>query len=99
MIHSWINNNKRLLAPLPCNAVEILVHGGVALDCEGPAELLHGGEHDDDTSRELRQSYQRASNRGIDHCPRAKLVELLEKKGFKRPTPKAWLKPSCVVVT
>jgi hypothetical protein len=53
-IASRISNNKKLLQPLPSDSLEIMAHGGVALEFGGaPAALLHGGEHNDDTSREL----------------------------------------------
>jgi hypothetical protein len=87
------DNNKRLVAPLGSDALEILGHGGVPLDGGGgPEQLLHGGEHHNDTSRLYRQNYRRAivPTGGDVHCPRDKIVKLLEKNGLQRPVPRTW---------
>jgi hypothetical protein len=84
------NSSRRLLSPLGSDAVEILGHGGVQLDGNGPEELLGGGEHHDDTSRLYRQGYRRSGVVADGHLPRDRIVALLENSGMQRPIPRAW---------
>jgi hypothetical protein len=88
------STSSKLMTPLCSDALEILGHGGVPMTGSGgiPEQLLHGGEHHNDTSRLYRQGYRRAAvTTGLDaHCPREKVMKLLEKKGLQRPTPKTW---------
>jgi hypothetical protein len=95
-LHNFCIDNRegrqqqRLLVPLTADSIEIVGHGGVSLDAEtgGPEELLHGGEHNDDTSALYRQNYRRAVEDG--HLPRERVMMMLEQQGFQRPTPKSW---------
>jgi hypothetical protein len=80
---------KPLLAPLQSDAMESLVHNGVS-----PEELLSGGEHHDDTSKQYRQNFVRNSLLLSTIAPRDIIVSLLERNDFKRPTPKTWLTES-----
>jgi DDE superfamily endonuclease len=101
-LHNFCVDNRdgrkiRLLAPLSSDALEIIGHGGVPLvenPNQGPEQLLHGGEHNDDTSALYRQNYRRQVQQGQHLLPRDKVVVLLESKGFQRPTPKAWQVPT-----
>jgi hypothetical protein len=81
---------QRLLQPLAADNVEIVGHGGVPLDggAGGPEQLLHGGEHHDDTSAMYRQNYRRSGDGG--HLPRDRVVRHLEQQGLERPIPKSW---------
>jgi DDE superfamily endonuclease len=95
-LHNFCINNregrKRLLSPLTADAIDITGHGGVPIeDCaNGPEQLLHAGHHNDDTTASYRQNYRRAADDG--HLPRDQVMQHLERNGFKRPTPVAWLK-------
>jgi hypothetical protein len=85
------DSKNRLLSPLASDAVEIIGHGGIALGNNGPEQLLHGGEHHEDTSRVYRQGYRRAGVAVDGHLPpRDRIVNLLEKSGLSRPIPRAW---------
>jgi DDE superfamily endonuclease len=96
-LHNFCVDNRsgrgatnQLVAPLASDAVQILGHGGVQMETmAGPEQLLHGGEHHDDTSRLYRQNYRRMQGES-GHLPRDKVVLLLETGGFQRPTPKPW---------
>jgi DDE superfamily endonuclease len=81
------DGNRRILSPLASDAVDIMAHGGIggAGADQGVGELLHGGEHNEDTSKVYRQNFRRG-----DHFPRDEVVKLLQNSGFERPTPKAW---------
>jgi DDE superfamily endonuclease len=82
--------NKKLLAPLASDNVEIIGHGGVDLSRNGLEQLLHGGGHHDDTSRVYRQGFRRAGVLVDGHCPRDRIIASLESSGMQRPTPKSW---------
>jgi hypothetical protein len=94
-LHNFCIDNraeKKLLSPLASDTIEIMSHGGIALEgasTTGPSELLGGGDHHDDTSRAYRQQYRRRSC--VVACPRDRIVRSIETSGMERPTPKAWL--------
>lgn len=86
-----------LLSPLASDAMEILAHGGVSLTdnngndgAGGPGELLHGGDHHDDTSKVYRQNFVRNGSFVSSFLPRDKIVSLIERNDYARPTPKSW---------
>jgi hypothetical protein len=80
--------------------MEILAHGGISLDDQeqrqdmlGPEALLHGGEHHDDTSKVYRQNFVRNGSNltgASSYLPRDRIVTMIERNGFVRPTPKSW---------
>ena len=91
------DRKNRLLTPLASDSMEILAHGGVPLDAGdvAPEQLLHGGEHHDDTSLVFRQNFARigmTANKTSSCLPRNLIVANLKRNGFKRPTPKVWQK-------
>jgi hypothetical protein len=53
-------------------------------------EFLHGGEHHDDTTRAFRKQFTR--RRKNETFPRDKLLDVVDKGGHRRPTPKRWQK-------
>jgi hypothetical protein len=58
----------------------------------GPEALLHGGDHNDDTTAMLRQQYRHArGGAGAGGCKRDAIVRSIAQSGFERPTPKAWM--------
>jgi hypothetical protein len=58
-----------------------------------PKELLHGGHHNDDTSRRaFRRHFERRGVRRNNVLPRERLHKMIVDGGFKRPTPKKWQK-------
>ena len=58
-----------------------------------PIELLHGGEHHDDTTETIRRDYAVAFEvPGVQiRTPRENIVRLLEQTGMKRLPPAGWL--------
>jgi hypothetical protein len=93
------DTNRRLLSPLGSDAVEILGHGGIPLAGNGPDQLLHGGEHHEDTSRLYRQGYRRSGVVADGHLPRDRIVTLLENSGMQRPIPRAWKTAAGAITT
>jgi hypothetical protein len=91
-LHNFcIGQGQRVDTPLASDTMEILAHGGIALDnsCT-PEGLLHGGEHHEDTTRSFRQNFGRNTLLASSCLPRDKLVAMIERNGFERPTPKSW---------
>jgi hypothetical protein len=86
--------NKNLSKPLASDSLEIMAHGGIEVSdmVNGPEPLLHGGDHNDDTTATLRQQYRRVAGGG--GCQRDAIVRSIAKSGYERPTPKAWLELS-----
>lgn len=81
----------RICAPLPADSAEIIANGGLQMEgAEGPEELLHGGEHNDDHSKRYRQEFGRTGH-GDRDALRDSVLRHIEKHGFERPTPKAWV--------
>ena len=86
-----------MVAPLPSDDMEILAHGGMAMGDDTAAaaeELLNGGAHHDDTSKVFRQNLSRngLSAGSSAHLPRDRLLDIIRRNEFKRPTPKSWTK-------
>jgi len=86
---------------LATDNVEIAAHGG--LECESndfnresPDQLLHGGEHFDETELETpeqRRNYERRARRANNGVlPRDLLLEVVTEKELKRPPPRQWWK-------
>jgi DDE superfamily endonuclease len=80
---------------LPADDLEIISHGGISLDSvdgndQSPEDLLHGGEHQDDVSKAFRKQYIRKKK--DEEFPRDKLLEIVDRSGVSRPTPKRWQK-------
>ena len=54
-------------------------------------DLLHGGEHHDDTSKFYRQDFARSGLlSSSSSLPRDRLLSILEQSGYTRPLPKNW---------
>ena len=90
-------NNKPDDIPesLALDRLEIITNGGVVLERTldndaSPEELLHGGEHHEDTTLPYRRQFVRRSMDKGDPLPRDLLHAIVKNGGFKRPTPKKW---------
>ena len=55
-----------------------------------PEELLHGGEHNDDTEKAVRLAHARRGLGRKSKTPRDLLLRIIEDGGYERPTPKHW---------
>ena len=90
------------MAPsLATDSVEITAFGGTNLECNdlnssSPDELLHGGEHFDETGLETpeqRRNYERRARRNNGGTlPRDRLLEIVIEKELRRPEPRQWKK-------
>jgi hypothetical protein len=69
--------------------MEILANGGVAMEDSQlpPDDMLHGGDHHDDTSKLYRQNFCRSGILTGTAVPRDRLLEIIRSNDFKRPTP------------
>jgi DDE superfamily endonuclease len=93
------HREKKLLTPLASDTMENLAHGGISLEDNGADELLHGGQHHDDTTRTFRQSFARSTIFDLRTVlPRDRLVQMIKSSGFTRPLPKS-LKNSAPVTS
>ena len=90
--------NDTIPEPTACDAMEIAVAGGVEVRHQKNSnnyfvdDFLHGGEHFDDVGESVRKQFSRRGIRKGDIVPRDKLLAMVERGGFQRKTPKAWLK-------
>jgi DDE superfamily endonuclease len=80
---------------LAADRLEILQNGGVDLQRTSdndmsPEELLHGGEHHEDTSLAFRRQFVKRGMNKNDVLPRERLHDIVANGGFTRPTPKKW---------
>jgi DDE superfamily endonuclease len=55
-----------------------------------PSGLLHGGEHFDDVSRDIRRRGQRTVRAATTVLPQQRLHDSVANQGLRRPTPKSW---------
>ena len=88
--------------PTARDAMEIAGNGGVPLEPvdernrsheASPEQLLHGGEHFDDTTPQFRRQFERRNiNTRGGFVPRDKLLDIVIKGGYKRKLPQSWLK-------
>jgi hypothetical protein len=81
--------------PLAKDNLDIIATAGVSLEHtelngDSPEALLHGGMHHDDTSDNFRRQFGRRGLNNGDMLPCTRLLEMVERGGFKRPTPKGW---------
>ena len=82
-------------SPLAMDNADIITHGGISMDFEAeglndfsPEELLHGGEHFDDVTRDQVRQMQRAGCEfSADALPRDILHDSVIMQGLTRPTP------------
>ena len=86
----------KVLTPLASDAMEVLAHGGFAIEGHCPEELLGAGDHNDDTTAAFRRNFGRnpilnAANAN-NALPRDKLLKVIEDGAYKRPCPKRWEK-------
>jgi DDE superfamily endonuclease len=90
-LHNFCIDHRgdKLIAPaLPGDDVEMRAVGDKEMTSE---DLMHGGEHHDDTSRMYRQEFGRSglpSSSSI--LPRERLIEMVAQSGYTRPLPKSW---------
>jgi hypothetical protein len=93
------NRTAAAESPFTQDYAYILARGGVPLERTNdnnlsPSQLLHGGEHYDDTSRNARRQFERlVINDGslVEQVfPREKLHRLVTDKQLKRPKPASW---------
>ncbi len=71
-----------------CSGIELNVTETNALE---PTGLLHGGEHFEDVSRNVRRQHQRAvEGNGQTVLPQEKLHAIVTNQGLRRPTPRSW---------
>ena len=87
--------------PTARDAMEIAGGGGIPLERveehnrfheASPEQLLHGGEHHDDTTPEFRRQFERRNvNTRTGTVPRDKLLSAIVNGGFKRKVPESWL--------
>jgi hypothetical protein len=100
-INQRLQRNRTAAAesPFAQDYAYILARGGVPLERTNdnnlsPSQLLHGGEHYDDTSRNARRQFERlVINDGSlveQVLPREKLHRLVTDKQLKRPKPTSW---------
>jgi hypothetical protein len=83
--------NEEVADHLDSDQVNILLSGGSSLFTDttfSPEALLHGGEHWDDVSRNVRVSRR---GTGTDKLPREVMCEIVENRGLRRPTPNTWI--------
>ena len=87
-------NSKKpltLAPPLASDAVEIAANGGIPLNNESPEQLLHGGEHFDDVTINMRRSVQyRARKETSGKLPQEIMLESVVRQQLKRPEPLQW---------
>jgi hypothetical protein len=93
--------NDTEAAPLAGDLAESAVRGGIPLverqhNHYSPDQLLNGGHHYEDFSRNLRRRLERHAEKAADDgmLPRERLLHIVESKQLKRPTPAAWRKTS-----
>ena len=91
-------DDEEPLQSLASDEFEIEINGSIPLErtadnnCS-PEQLLHGGEHQDDTDRNVRRQEELSHSRR-QQLPRDKLHKIVADAGLKRPTPVAWQKTS-----
>jgi len=102
LLHNCCVDRRLAVAPsLATDTVEITAFGGINLECNdlnssSPDQLLHGGEHFDETGLETpeqRRNHERRARRnngGI--LPRDRLLDIATEKELRRPEPQQWRK-------
>jgi hypothetical protein len=83
--------NEEVADHLGSDQVNILLGGGSSIVTNStflPEALLHGGEHWDDMSRNVRVSRR---GTGTDMLPRKVMCKIVENRGLRRPTPNTWI--------
>lgn len=81
--------------PIATDAVEALAHGIIQCYTDTtnaiiPEDLLGGGDHQEDTTRQYRQAFRRRNQNG-EELPREIILKMITWKRLCRPTPKRWL--------
>jgi hypothetical protein len=81
-------------SPLAMDNADIIIHGGISMDFVAedlndfsPEELLHGGEHFEDVSRDQIRQMERKREFSADALPRDILHDNVILQGLTRPTP------------
>lgn len=85
-LHNFCIDHRgdKLIAPA-------LMSDDVAEQAMTSEDLMHGGEHHEDTSRNLRQEFGRSGMPSSSSVlPRDRLMQLVKDSGFKRQLPKNW---------
>lgn len=78
------------LAPaLAIDQAEIAANGGIPSTAT-PDQLLHGGEHFDDVTANMRRNVQYRARKDSGKLPQELMLESVVAQGLKRPNPKSW---------
>jgi len=96
-LHNFcINENGTAdMTALAADTVAIRSNGGFfTVETESnpnsPEELLHGGEHHDDTEKSDRLAHARRGLGRQMKTPRDTLLRIIEEGGYQRPNPRHW---------
>jgi DDE superfamily endonuclease len=79
---------------LASDNLEVMRHGGIATGRDGQVsadDLIGAGHHFIDTTKSYRRQVLRRE-KSAEGVPRDKLLEIITRGGFMRPTPKKWQK-------